>query len=248
MSSLRSIPQWLACSTVTTLSIMLGGCATAPSVFGNQARYSPAFHGYVMAAQNGSDDPSIGDTVLVLRDPVSGNKLRCKEDVEAWREVYEDTAVDRVQDDNAALAAGITAGIFFGAVVAMQPTSSLLVTSTLSLEEPLYDLMRSEDGTELLAAGIVLYQRKRFPQAARVIERALAKDASVGVLDKGYFYLGQTYFEQGNRERAAGALQAFVQRAGVRDVDAYREALSTLRRLDHRESPCDSIEPVDLHW
>lgn len=242
MSSLRSL------QTALTLALSLSGCATAPSVFGNQARYSPAFHGYVMAAQNGSDDPSIGDAVLVLRDPVTGNKLRCREDVEQWREVYEDTAEDRVEDDNAATAAGVTAGIFFGAVVAMEPTSSLLVTSTLSLESSLYDLLRSENGPELLAAGVVLYQRKRFPQAARVIERALAKDASVGVLDKGYFYLGQAYFEQGLRERAATALLAFVQRAGVRDVDAYRGALATLKQLDHEEAPCVSLEPVDLHW
>src|SRR6185295_15782347 len=97
------------------------GCGTAPAVFGTRARFSPAFRGYVMAAENGSDDPGARDKVLVLRDPLTGKKLRCREDVVEWRELHEDLAVDRVRDDNAAVAVAVTTGTVFAPLLVVQP-------------------------------------------------------------------------------------------------------------------------------
>lgn len=224
------------------------GCASAPAVYGERARFSPAFQGYVMAANDGSDDPGKDDTVLLLRDPVTGNKLRCREDVLDWREIYEDTAVDQLRDHRASIAAGVTAGALFGPMLAVQPVGGLVVLEALSASGDLYELFRTDSAEKLLAAGIHLYDRKRYPQASLWIERALAKDGSVGTTQKAYYYLGLAYAEQGKHARARTALAAFLDRAAVRDVDGYRKAESTLKTLGVHRKPCGSTEPVELYW
>jgi hypothetical protein len=165
-----------------------------------------------------------------------------------WRELHEDLAVDRVRDDNAVIAAAITAGTLFAPLLVVQPIGSAATVEALMATSRLYDSLRSDDATQLLARGVVLYRRQRYPQAARMIERALAKDGTVGILDKAFLYLGLSYNEEGNRDRARLALSMFVDRAVVRDVDAYRSAEAALRTLDVERVPCASTEPVDLHW
>jgi len=226
----------------------LSGCAAAPSTYGNRARYSPAFQGYVMAKNDGSDDPGKNATVLLLRDPVTGNKLRCREDVEQWREVYEDVATDHAHDANASVIAGVTGGILFGPIVFAEPVGSLALASALMATGGLYDSLRSDSGRELLIKAIALYRRKRFAQASALIERALAKDGAVGTLDEAFLYLGLSYAEQGKDARARIALAMFLDRAGVRDVDAYRDAEARLKKLGVTRTPCHSTEAVDLYW
>jgi Tfp pilus assembly protein PilF len=99
-----------------------------------------------------------------------------------------------------------------------------------------------------VSAAITLYDRKRFSQSSLLLEHALAKGALIGVHSKAFYYLGLSYVEQGKRERAGVALTAFLDRAAVRDVDAYRKAESTLKSLGVPRRPCVSTEPVDLHW
>ena len=50
--------RWLALTLPLFLSA-IAGCASAPTVYGERARFSPAFQGYVMARNNGSDDPDM---------------------------------------------------------------------------------------------------------------------------------------------------------------------------------------------
>jgi hypothetical protein len=245
----RWIHRSLATRTALLLAaLLMTGCATAPAVYGTRARFSPAFQGYVMAVDNGSDDPSASDRVLLLRDPLSGNKLRCRNDVVAWRELHEDLAVDHVRDHNAETAASIATSTLFGPLLAVQPMGGLIMAEALVTQAMLYNDLRSANATELLARGIVLYKRQRYPQAAKTIERALAKDAAVGILDKAFFYLGLSYKEDNNPARARLALSMFMDRAAVRDVDAYRAAEAALLTLDVARAPCASTEPVELHW
>lgn len=237
-------------TTLNLVSIALAslGCASAPAVFGDQVRYSPAFNGYVMAHKNGSDDPGESDAVLLLRDPLTGSKLRCHEQVIAWRELYEDVAADSVHDENVAIAVSATTASIFAPLVVIDPIGALVLAEAILTSETLYDDFASDDATELLAAGIVLHNRKRYRQASAIIERALAKDSAVGIFDKAYFYLGMSYAELGHKERAALALSMFIDRAGVRDVDAYRTAAAKLKALGVKRARCGSTEPVELHW
>ena len=225
------------------------GCASAPNVYGPSARYSPAMHGYVMAQNDGSDDPSVDATVLLLRDPWTGDKLSCREDVIEWRELYEDVAVDLVDDENAKTATAITMSAVFAPIVAMDPVGALVLAESLLSADGMYDSLRSDTATELLASGIALSRRKRYARSTELIERALAKDPAVGIVDKAYLSLGLGYRELGRDDRAALALTLFLKRSGVRDVDAYREAERALSEMGRVASPrCDSMEPVELHW
>ncbi|MEZ4299059.1 MAG: tetratricopeptide repeat protein [Polyangiaceae bacterium] len=224
------------------------GCASAPVRYGDRARYSPAFRGYVMAQYDGSDDPGKDAHVLVLRDPISGNKLRCQGEVEKWRELYEDVAVDAVRDDNAVVTAAVTSGAFFAPFVAMQPIGGLMLAEAMYTTEMLYNALRSADATELLQMAITLHDRKRHAQASALIERALAKDSSVGVAYNAYLYLGLSYAARGEEARARASLRAFVDRAIVRDVDGYRKAESALEDLGVKNKPCPSNGPVELRW
>lgn len=243
MSQSRSLVFGISLCLSATL-----GCASAPAVYGERARFSPAFRGYVMAANGGSDDPAEDETVLLLRDPVTGNKLRCREDVLEWRELHEDLALDQMHDHRAAIAAGVTASVVFGPIVALQPLGGLGFMEAMSAADSLYGLLRTKSAPELVAAAVRLHERKRFPQSSLFIEHALAKDSSVGVLSKAYYYLGLSYAEQGKDERAEIALAAYVDRAAVRDVDSYREAEAALRSLGAAPRECASTGPVDLHW
>ncbi len=153
----------LAC-LFTLFTALATGCATAPKMFGDRARYSPAFEGYVIAKTDGSDDPAKDARVLLLRDPVTGNKLRCREDVVEWRELYEDVATDRATDSNAAVAAGITGGALLGPLVVVEPIGSLAMVSALSLTDDLYQSLRSASGKELLGKGIALFVGSASPK------------------------------------------------------------------------------------
>ncbi len=224
------------------------GCSSAPEVYGTRARFSPAFQGYVMAPEGGSDDPAEHDAVLLLRDPLTGNKLRCRADVVEWRELHEDLATDRVHDDNVDLAVAVTTGVVFGPLLAAEPVGGLILAEAFVTAEQLSEMFRSDDARELLAAGVVLHRRGRFAQASQVLERALAKDPAVGTHDKAYLYLGLSYVEQDKRDRARLALLMFVERAAVRDVTAYRTAAAALKKLGVSGTKCASTEPVELRW
>ncbi|MFO0589418.1 MAG: tetratricopeptide repeat protein [Polyangiaceae bacterium] len=243
-----SLSRILCIAAAVIALVSTFGCTSPTAVYGERARYSPAFHGYVMAANDGSDDPEKGATVLLLRDPLTGKKLACREDVEEWRELHEDIALDRMHDRRAAIGAAVTASIVFSPIAAVQPLGSLSTLEALSATESLYDLFRTKNAPELLAAAVAMYDRGRFPQASALLEHALAKDTTVGVGDMAYYYLGLSYVEQGRRTRAGTALLAFLERSAVRDVDRYRKAESALRSLGIARRPCASTEPVDLKW
>ncbi len=238
----------VALGAVATLCLCSWGCASAPSTYGSHARYSPAFHGYVMSEQSGSDDPDRNATVLLLRDPLTGDKLRCQEQVEAFRELHEDLATDYAHDENVGIGVAVSTGAVFGTMLAFSPVGGLVLAEAMLTADTLYDDLSSDDAVELLAHGIALFKRKRYGPSTLVIERALAKDAAVGITDKAYFYLGMGYDKLGKKGRARKALELFVDRAGVRDVDAYREARASLRTLGVSETPCAADGPVELHW
>lgn len=224
------------------------GCATPVTQYGDQARFAPAYRGYVLAAHNGSDDPDSGAAVLLLRDPLTGNKLRCQDEVERWRELYEDVAADQVQDENAAVAAGTTTGLVFGPLAALNPVGTAVTIEGMMFGDMMYDMLASDNAVELLAGGVAMFERTRYATATMFIERALAKDPAVGLWGKAYYYLGLSYDEQQQQESARKALRLFVQRAGVRDVDAYRKAEQKLEVIGDAFEACESAEPVKVYW
>jgi hypothetical protein len=234
-------------AALASFALVVSGCATPHGTYGNVARYSPAFRGYVLAAAHGSDDPAPGDAVLVMRDPLTGDKLRCQEEVVAWRELHEDLAVERLRDERAALTAAGTAGLLFVPLIVAQPLGALGMTEALWSGALIYEDLRSDDAWLLLRKGRALYERTRYSAAASYLEHALAKDAAVGIADEAYFYLGMSYAKLGDN-RARLALALFITRAAVRDVEAFRAAEATLATLGARPESCESTASVALHW
>src|SRR5262249_32738868 len=153
--------------------------------------------GYVMASNDGSDDPGKEDTVLILRDPLTGKKLQCKEEVEEWRELHEDVAVDRIHDHRAGIAAGVISAVIVSPVAAAEPLGALAALGGISTANSLFEIMRTESPAKLLATAIVLYDRKRYPQASLMLEHALAKGGYMGTHSKALYYLGLSYNEEG---------------------------------------------------
>jgi tetratricopeptide (TPR) repeat protein len=223
------------------------GCATPRESYGRHARYSPAFRGYVMAPESGSDDPSVGDTVVVLRNPLTDGKLRCREEVDEWRAINEDYAADLLHDEHAAIASGVTAVSIFAPLMVLQPLGSLGVAASASTDGLIYEGLKTDDAYTLLTRGVELYRRARYAQAASELERALSKSSAIGVYSKAYYFLGHAYAKLGKADRARLTLGLFVERSVVRDVNAYRKAEATLADLGLWYAPC-SRRPVKIHW
>jgi hypothetical protein len=226
-----SLSRWLT-STAAVCLFLNAGCASAPAVYGERARFSPAFQGYVMAANDGSDDPGKDDTVLLLRDPVSGEKLRCREHVLEWRELHEDLAVDEIQDHRAAIAAGrhdvgdLRAGR--RAPAAGRASRSWRARgrprpSTISCARRAPPIWSRPERACTTASGT---RSRAFASSTRS-----RRTAPSGWGRRRSTFLGLSYMEQGKRDRAAKALTAFLDRAAVRDVDGYREAEAALKAL-----------------
>ena len=112
----------------------------------------------------------------------------------------------------------------------------------------MYAALGSDDAVQLLVKGVKETRRRRYRRAVRLFERALAKDGSVGIYDKAYFHLGMSYAQLHADDRARLALSLFVDRAGVRDVTAYRVAEATLSRLGVQPHACRSTDPVAVYW
>ena len=224
------------------------GCATSAEAFGERARYSPAFRGYVLGPYDGSHDPPAGETAILLRDPLTGDKLVCAEQIHAVREIFEDVATERLHDDRVAIGVGVGVGVAMGPIAALQPLGATSLMLAMLGAETLYDGLASDDAEELLERAIALSERERHAQAERLFVHALARDPIIGIVDKAYLHLGKSLLAQGKRDDARLALSLFVVRAGVRDAEAYDEAESLLAELGVELEPCNSRDPVPLHW
>ena len=233
---------------VALILLVATGCASHAEAFGERARYAPAYRGYVMAPHDGSNDPAVGAAVVVLRDPLTGDKLVCAEQVEAVREIYEDVAAEQLHDERVGLGVGIGMGIVTGGIAGLQPIGAGAVVLGLLTTELLYDGIASDDAEELLEEGVALLERKRYQQAERHFVHALVRDPLIGVFDQAYYHLGRAYVGQGKDEQARLALSLFVLRANVRDVEAYEDAEAQLRKLGVEPETCASRAPVALHW
>ncbi len=81
----------------------LSGCSAAGR-YGSEARYAPSYRGYVLAPDNGTQDPARDDPVMLLRDPITERKIRCREDLERWIRHYRTKAQDDIHDENCSIA------------------------------------------------------------------------------------------------------------------------------------------------
>ncbi len=227
------------------LTFVVAGCATPHGRWGHEARYAPAVRGYVLTADNGSDDPTEGAPTLVLTDPVTGDKLQCQEQVARWIAPHQDHAEALVHDENLELAGVLAMAPLVGAGVYLAlPGLALVGTGSLGR-----DIAGSRDVADVHAEGEAHVRRRRYDEGRLLLERALVRDPGLAQHTTALLYLGIAYAELDREDEATRALEAFVRRAAIRDVKAYRTAERWLKVLGHDvHVDCRSQSPYPLRW
>ncbi|MFT3770382.1 MAG: tetratricopeptide repeat protein [Minicystis sp.] len=230
----------LFCAAVFVSSL---GCTPA-GTWGNEARYAPDFRGYVIARSPDSR------ARILLENPITEKKIRCREDLEPYFTPVAGEIATRVHDENMALAGTLppTMTVMFplagtGVLLAM------VEGELLAPSEGLHLLMRSPGRDSLYERGQRAFTEKRFAEAERLFERALAKPHGDVDTQRSTYFLGILYEQEGRRQDAAHAYRRFIERAEVRDEKAYDEAEKHLMALDPAAfKPCRSQEPLTFTW
>jgi len=225
--------------------LLISGCASPAGRWGREARYAPALRGYVLTAESGSDDPTEGAPTMVLTDPLTGEKLQCQEQVARWIAPHQDHAEALVHDENVELATAIGfAPVLAAGIYLIVPGLGLMQAGMVTS-----DIASSDDPAAILAEGEDQVRRRRFDEGRISLERALVRDASLAQYTTLLLHLGVAYAELDRREEAVRALRAFIHRAAVRDVKAYRAAEGWLETLGSGvKVECRSRDPYPLRW
>jgi hypothetical protein len=225
---------------MSLLLVVATGCS-APGLYGHEARYAPSYRSYALAEDNGTDDPDRDDeSTVVLRDPISERKIRCREELERWMVHYRRKVLDDVHDENWAIASPII----------MLPASLVaglgvdVAAIGIGVAEIPFNIARSEDEHSIYERGVEAFARDDWAEATRLLELGLVK----GRRGLSTYYLGIAYANMGRTDDAVYALTAFVERSLVQEVTAYRNAERWLGYLDAPVEPCRSTEPVKIHW
>ncbi len=227
------------------LAVALAGCAPQGR-WGNEARYAPDLHGYVIARALESDD------CLVLVSPVTRKKLRCREDVEPLLAPLTRAAGNAVGDFSVGLevAAPVTVGML--PLAASGLLLSLPGAMLGAVPDIAYEVASSPGAKTLYERGRTAYAMDREGQAERLLELAALKAAGADPKDhvvRADYLLGILYQREGRPRDAARAFQAFVERALFRDEAAYADAEARLQALDPGAlRPCRSRAPITFSW
>jgi hypothetical protein len=239
---------------IVAVALFVTGCAAATpeSKYGHTAAYSPVYRAYVLtkadlskgAAGSASPGPG-GPEVLLLRDPLTDDKIRCREQLVGWLDAQAratDTEVRSNYDMNRSL---VIMGPFTLATAAV--LMPVVVLGGLSLTPHLIADYPSEhtyyeQGARAFAAG-------RYGEARQALETSISLDALFrGRKAYALYYLGLAYEQEHQEELARRAFVAFVRRAMVADATAYSEAEARLARLGAEVPGCESTAPVTLSW
>ena len=231
------------------LAAVVAGC-TPQGTWGNHAIYAPDLREYVLEASPGSR------SVMALVNPITGKKIRCREDLDRYLPAITRSLATGVHDLNMVPAVGIPA-ILVTAPLAV-PGGVLIYAGGVIGAGPaelFYRALESPAPDALYEKGTQAFEQHRDAEAELLFERALLKSlepASGGtgpdVMRAGYF-LGILYERAGRPRDAGRAFKMFVERAQVRDEAAYRQAEERLVSLDPAALPaCRSRAPVTFAW
>jgi hypothetical protein len=227
------------CLVAVAALLSFSGCSAAHR-YGAEARYAPSFRGYVLAPDNGADDPARDDIVMLLRDPVTDRKIRCREELERWVRHYRTKAIDEVHDENWEIASPILMAP--ATVVAALGVDVAVIGIGVAMLP--FELARSEGADSIYERGVEAFRREHWRESTSLLELSLVK----GQRGLATYYLGIAYANDGRWNEARDALSAFVERSLVREVTAYRNAERWLRYLDEPLEPCKSRAPIAIRW
>jgi len=227
----------LALSTL----VVAAGC-TPRERFGNEAFYSPSHHAYVIAKDKLHGRPDRGAETIVLADPLSGIKISCRKDLDAWLEPMLRVTGERVTKDNVDAIAGslLAPLIVAGATVAalgMGVAAYGLLPGELAVANP-DDRRRS---------GEHLLKEKHWGDARNDLELALVGAPGLAVSTDLLHSLGVAYEELGERDLAKRAFIGFLTRSRARAEEKYADAEKRLGKMGIVQRPC-AKESIHLDW
>jgi hypothetical protein len=148
-------------------ALPLLGCApTAHDLLGDVAHYAPAFAGYVAGS---------GTELVLLRDPVTSGKIRCREDLERVAPAVTAAAEDGLHNRHARQVAGAT----FAPLTLFTSASLMIGTGALFPAAAIVDVSVSANRRDLYLEARDLYIAGRADAAREhflFVERAQVRD------------------------------------------------------------------------
>jgi tetratricopeptide (TPR) repeat protein len=238
---------------LAAVAVWMVACAPATR-FGDKARYAPEYRGYIVGDPD-HGNPLIGEVAL-LRDPITGRKLRCREEVVARLPRAAESLARYAREDNATAESALGLYPLFGTgVVLVLLGNGLALTAELPAQ-----VSASRSSTNLVRDAVKEMDRRDYAAAALLLERALARDERPhGAFDTSstdfsrtrspaLHHLGLSYAALGRSRQAIVALDEFVETSSRRDEKAYALSERWLSALGRKPKTCASQEDVPIRW
>lgn len=241
MHSRRLSPLVLLC-LCPCLGLLSIACTPAAR-WGTRAFYSPAHRGYVIAAEAPDDRPAAWTQTIVLTDPLEGDKLVCREEVERFLDARAKAASDEVTRENVTLAMAIgllpvTSVGVLGLSVAGLSSGYVLGPGRLA----------APDAEGRYHEGMDALREKRWRAVRQKLEEALSGSEEIRRTTKALFQLGRAYEETGEPAMAARSYRAFVRRAWIPAEAEYMRAEAYLADLGEDPPECASRDELEVVW
>lgn len=242
----RSLPLRLAAgAALWATAATTTGCASGPSRFGDSALYDPDVQAYVLMPKHAADEEVDRRRVVVLGHPLTGDKLRCREDLEPWLALQRAVASDDMHDENVAI----------GSIVALSPfaaAGSAIIILGIVVASPTFIPMAagmSDGAYELYQDGAEHFAQAQYGEAAAHLQRAVIKSPEhIAAVTPAFYYLGVSYAKLERPTLATQAFQAFVKRSRYGNAEMYASAEAWLTYLGEPVPACASTEPVPVEW
>jgi tetratricopeptide (TPR) repeat protein len=221
---------------------LLTACAPLARERYGDAHYAPERRGYVVG--------SGADTVL-LRDPRTDTKIRCRERLEEVAPALASAIEDRLRDrHHHTVSRAVLLPLSASGHALEYAGAGLFAVSILpgvAAGPPTRRALYQQAGEAFTA--------RRYADAATLYEQALARRndspverTSPHLRDMILYYLAASLEQSGAPGRARDAYQTFVDRGSEENEDAYRYAESALARLGAPVEACASQEPLKMPW
>lgn len=227
-------------------SLLFSACApSAAQQFGDVARYAPARAGYVIGD---------GDAAVLLRDPVTGEKIRCREDVERLAPALAGVLEDEARDRHARAVAPIAAGPFTLAGRAALMLGDGLLYPAFQFDE----LVASPQPRQVYTRARAAFLESRFAEARELfllllVEKGrgdvLIDDLPRPFLEHSLYYVAVCDETLHRDDEARAALRRFLTMSSTEDEVRYRDAEARLGRLEGAPaSRCASRAALTFAW
>lgn len=227
-------------------SLLLTSCAsTAHERFGDVAHYSPSYASYVIGDR---EHPEI------LRDPLTKEKLRCREDLGRVEPIVAGKLDDDAHDRSRANTSNAVFGPFYVVGHTLMGMGEVMLVPALKIHE----IFASDQPRTIYKKGREAFLAGRFDQAREhflviTIDRGWG-DAAVDNLprdwiDRSLYYLALSDEALHRDDEARAAFRQFLVTSSTEDAERYRDAELRLARLGDTSFPaCASREDLTFAW